>query len=190
MANVVDGFENDDVLHARLRDHVAVEAGERAGAGVVMQDAVAANALVKHADVGGLWVGEQAAGEFVGPACVLVYGGEGSVGNAVAERDDGGRLGGHFDVNAFQEDPAAEFGGTVQRLGADDVARRRITGLVRSAVLREMMDGLRRKEKTDGQVRARLARYCETGSLTASAPGGMMTPVRPPNVRPEEETTD
>jgi hypothetical protein len=89
VADVVDGFEDDDVLDAGLRDDVAVEAGERAGAGVVVQDAVAADALVEDADVGGL-VGEQAAGEFVGPAGVLVERGEGAVGDAVAERDDRG----------------------------------------------------------------------------------------------------
>jgi hypothetical protein len=59
-----------------------------------VQDAVAADALVEDAEAGGLLVGEQAAGEFVGPARVGVEAAVGPVGDAVAERDDGGALGG------------------------------------------------------------------------------------------------
>ena len=94
VADVVDAFEDDEVLHAALVEHVAVEAGERVGAGDVVQDAVAADAFVEHAEVGGLLVGLQAACEDVGPAHVLVGCAVGAVGDAVAEGDDRGGVGG------------------------------------------------------------------------------------------------
>ena len=49
VADVVDAFEDDEVLDAGLGEDVAVEAGECVGAGVVVQNAVAANALVEDA---------------------------------------------------------------------------------------------------------------------------------------------
>ena len=67
----------------------AVEAGERAGAGVVVQDAIAADALVEDAEAGGALVGQQAACELVGPATVGIERDEGAVCDAVAEGDDG-----------------------------------------------------------------------------------------------------
>ena len=152
VADVVDGLEDDDVLDAGLRDDVAVEAGERAGAGVVVQDAVAADALVEDAEVGGALVGQQAAGEFVGPAGVGVERGEGAVGDAVAEGDDGGAVRGDLDVDALDEGPGADLGGAIEGLGADDVAGRGVAGLVGGAVLREMGDGLRGKEEADGEI--------------------------------------
>ena len=73
--------------------HVAVEAGERAGAVAVVQNAVAADALVQHAEVRGLLVGLEARGEDVGPAAVGVAGGVRAIGDGVAEGDDGGGFG-------------------------------------------------------------------------------------------------
>ncbi len=90
VADVVDAFEDDEVLDAGLGEDVAVEAGEGGGAGGVVQDAVAADAFVEDAEVGGLLVGLEAAGEDVGPAGVGVAGAVGAVGDAVAEGDDGG----------------------------------------------------------------------------------------------------
>ena len=94
MADVVDAFEDDEVLDAGLGEDVAVEAGERVGPVAVVEDAVAADAFVEDAEVGGLLVGLQAAGEDVGPAGVVVGGAVGAVGDAVAEGDDGGGVGG------------------------------------------------------------------------------------------------
>jgi hypothetical protein len=56
VADVVDGFEDDDVANSGLRDDVAVEASEGARAGSVMEDAVAADAFVEDTDVRGLLV--------------------------------------------------------------------------------------------------------------------------------------
>ena len=92
VADVVDAFEDDEVLDASLGEDVAVEAGEGAGAGLVVQDAVAADAFVEDAELCGLLVGLEAAGEDVGPAGVGVAGAERAVGDAVAEGYDGGAL--------------------------------------------------------------------------------------------------
>ena len=101
MADVVDGFEDDEVLDAGLGEDVVVEAREGGGTGDIVQDAITADADVKDAEVGGLLVGGEAAGKEVGPTLVLVDGGVGSVGDGVPEGDDGGGLGFGFDVNGF-----------------------------------------------------------------------------------------
>jgi hypothetical protein len=62
VADVVDALHDDEVLDACLGEDVAVEAGEGGGAGVVVQDAVAADAFVEHAEAVGLLVGLEAAG--------------------------------------------------------------------------------------------------------------------------------
>ena len=114
VADVVDAFEDDDVADAGLGDDIAIEAGEGGWAGDVVEDAVAADALVENAKAGGLFVGLEAAGENVGPAGVGVLGGEGAVGDGVAEGDDGGVGGGDFDVDAFEEWPRGDGGGGLE----------------------------------------------------------------------------
>ena len=108
VADVVDALHDDEVLDAGLGDDVAVEAGEGGGAGGVVENAVSAYALVEHAEMCGLLVGLEAAGEDVGPAGVGVAGAEGAVGDAVAEGDDGGGFAVGGDVDAFEEVPAEE----------------------------------------------------------------------------------
>ena len=56
VADVVDAFEDDEVLDAGLGEDVAVEAGEGVWAGDVVQDAVAADALVEDSEFSGLFV--------------------------------------------------------------------------------------------------------------------------------------
>ncbi len=51
---------------------VAVEAGEGAGTGDVVQETSAADAFVEHADVGGCLLDLEARCEYVGPARVFV----------------------------------------------------------------------------------------------------------------------
>ncbi len=57
VADVVDAFEEDDVLDAGGGEDVAVEAGEGVGAVAVVEDAIAADALVDDAEVAGGGVG-------------------------------------------------------------------------------------------------------------------------------------
>jgi hypothetical protein len=109
VADVVDAFHDDEVLDSGLGEDVAVEAGEGGGASGVVKDAIAADAFVEDGEIGGLLIGLEATGEDVGPARVGVAGAECSIGDAVAEGDDGGAFGGDFDVEAFEEWPAVDF---------------------------------------------------------------------------------
>lgn len=62
-ADVVDAFKEEHPPDTRLRDHVTVDAGDRAGAETICEDAVTASGLVCQGDVGGagglLEAGEQ-----------------------------------------------------------------------------------------------------------------------------------
>ena len=152
VADVVDAFEQDEVFDASLGDDVAVEASKGAGAGGVVQDAVAADALVEDGEVGGVLVGLEAAGEDVGPAGVGVAGAVGAVGDAVSEGDDGGAVVGGFDVEAFEDGPGVDLFGVVELGGADDVAGSGVAGLVREAMDGELAEGLLGQVEADGHV--------------------------------------
>jgi hypothetical protein len=152
VADVVDALHDDEVFDAGLSDDVAVEAGKCAGAGGVVEDAVATDALVQDAEVRGLFVGLEAAGEDVGPAGVGVGGAVGAVGDAVAEGDDGGAVTVDFDVDAFEEGPGGDLFGRVEGLGADDVAGCGVAGLVGEVVHRDLGEGLGRDEEAYGEV--------------------------------------
>src|SRR5215469_2750442 len=49
-AEIVDAFEDDEGVDARLGEDVAVEAGECVGAEAVDEEMVSADAVIKHAD--------------------------------------------------------------------------------------------------------------------------------------------
>jgi hypothetical protein len=152
VADVVDALHDDEIFHSRLGDDVAVEAGECGGAGGVVEDAVAADALIQDAEVCGLLVGLEAAGEDVGPAGVGVACAVGAVGDAVAEGDDGGGFVVAGDVDSFEEVPGEEGLRGVERGGADDVAGDEVVGLVGEGVEGELADGLVGEEEADGEV--------------------------------------
>lgn len=152
VADVVDALHDDEVFDAGLGDDVAVEAGERARAGGVVEDAVAADAFVEDGEVCGLLVGLEAAGEDVGPAGVGAGGAMGAVGDAIAKGDNGGAVAAGFDIDAFEKGPGGDLFGRVEGLGADDVAGRGVAGLVGEVVHRDLGDGLGRDEEADGEV--------------------------------------
>ncbi len=152
VADVVDAFEQDEVFDAGLGEDVAVEAGEGAGAGGIVQDAVTTDALVEDAEVGGLLVGLEASGEDVGPAGVGVASAVGTVGDAVSEGDDGGAVVGGFDVEAFEDGPGVDLFGAVEFGGTDDVSGGGVAGLVREAVDGELAEWLLGQVEADGHV--------------------------------------
>lgn len=152
VADVVDALKDDDVFDAGLGDYVAIEACEGVGAGDVVEDAIAADALVEYAEFVGLLVGLEAAGENVGPAGVGVAGAESAVGDAVAEGDDGGAVFVRENVDAFEEVPAEELLRVVERCGGDCVACGEVVGLVGEGVEGELVDGLVGKKEADSQV--------------------------------------
>ncbi len=121
VADVVDAFKDDEVADGGLGEDVGVEAREGGGAGAIVEDAVAADADVEDAEVGGGFVAVEAAGEEVGPALVGVGGAGGAIGDAVAEGYDGGGVVGGFDVDGLEEEPVGEL--LVGRRGG--ISRRR-----------------------------------------------------------------
>ncbi len=104
-ADVVDALEDDDVLRAWLDQDVAIETRQRADAGTVAQDAVAGDAFVQHGHRN--LRRRKTPRKFIGPAVVRVHGRARSVGDRVAEGDDGRcrRRRIHFD--AREEEPCA-----------------------------------------------------------------------------------
>ena len=53
LPDVVDAFQNHHPLHARLRDHVAVEARQGIGGGALAQNAIAGDALIHDGEIPG-----------------------------------------------------------------------------------------------------------------------------------------
>ena len=152
VADIVDAFHDDEVFDASLRKDVTVEAGQGGGAGDVVEDAVAADALVEDAEIGGLLVGLEAAGEDVGPAGIRVASAVGAVGDAVAEGDDGGALFVGGDVDSFEEVPGEECLRGVERSGADDVAGDEVVGLIGEGMEGELVDWLIGEKEADCEV--------------------------------------
>lgn len=68
LPDVVDSLVDHDVADARLRQDVAAEAAERAGARPVAEDAIAADALVGDGDRRGFGDGLEAGEELVRPS--------------------------------------------------------------------------------------------------------------------------
>ncbi len=128
-ADVVDGFEDDEVLDAALGEDVAVEAGDGVGTGAIVEQAIAADAFVEDANGCGVFGGVQALSEVVGPAAVGVDGGSVAVGDGVAEGYNGGgaRIG-DADVDSFEEAPG--FGGArIAKFGGGGrIARGKVVG--------------------------------------------------------------
>ena len=93
MTDVVDTFEYDNIAGSRLSDHVPVKPCKRTGPGGVMQQPIAADALIQNTQVRRLLVGLQPASQHVGPAGVGVSGGQRAVRDAVAEGNDRGGIG-------------------------------------------------------------------------------------------------
>ena len=100
----------------------------------------------------GLLVGLEAAREDVGPAGVGVAGAVGSVGDAVAEGDDGGCFFVGGDVDALEEVPGEEGLWAVERGGGDGVARGEVVGLVGEGMEGELVDGLVGEKEADGEI--------------------------------------
>ena len=102
MADIVDAFEHHHPFHAGLAQHIAIEAGQRAGSGHVAQNPVAANPHVDHGDVGRRLLCRQPGRQQRGPTVIGVGGGEVPVRDGIAQGHDQPSGGGRRDVDALQ----------------------------------------------------------------------------------------
>jgi len=76
----------------------------------------------------------------------------GTVGDAVAEGDDGGAIVIGDDVDTFQEIPAKEWSGGVERGGGDGVAWNEVVGLIGKGMECQLGDWLIGEEEADGEI--------------------------------------
>ena len=122
VAEIVDAFQHDHVLHARLRQHVAIEARQRVDAEAdirraVVQDAIAADAGVEHADLRAAAPRLQTVRQNVRPAMIGVHGGAGAVGDRIAERHHRGGRFRRQHIHAGEKHPGGD-GRAVRERGA------------------------------------------------------------------------
>src|SRR5665213_437857 len=100
-----------------------------------MQDAIAADALVHHAEGTPALARDEAAGELIGPAMIGVELRYVAVGERIAERDDAAGCGGRLHLDGADDEERVR--GRLHRHygGSGEVARRRdVAGLMRIAV--------------------------------------------------------
>ena len=122
-AEIVDPLEHDQIAHAGLREHVAVEPGERVGAEPVAQHAIAADPVVDERQPRS---GGEPGREHVGPAIVAVGGGAVPVGDRIAECDDRPAAAGDIDTRCEipMLDAVADERGVAAMVARGDVAAR------------------------------------------------------------------
>lgn len=104
-ANVVYAFKYHGVADAGVGEDVAVDAAECIGSETVCEDAVSACGKVTEGDVLGSWEGLETAEEEIGPAVVLVGGGATTVGDGVANDEDGCLFRGNPGLDRREEVP-------------------------------------------------------------------------------------
>ena len=156
VANVVDAFENHEVFHARLREHVGIEAGKRVdaelrtfGGRAFVENAVAADTHVHDGEFGTGFA--QARGEGIGPAVIGVHCGARAVGDGVAKRHDRAGGGRGEDIHAGQKGPGGDRLRIVQRGGVRYVAGGEPGGLLGRGMEARAEDVAGQVE-ADGQV--------------------------------------
>ncbi len=105
IAQIVGAQQHDDMRHARLRQHVAIEPAQAAVAANVVQDAVAAEPLVHHAHRPSAAPRRQPAGKLARPVGPGVVRRDVAVGQRIAERHDPARARLRQHVDAADEIP-------------------------------------------------------------------------------------
>ena len=113
-AQVVDSLEKDDPLDALLAKQVALVAVHGSRSKTTAKNTVAANAHIEHTHLAGGLVGQQAAGEHVGPAVLLIGGRATAVGNRVAKNGHSSGLLGSLDLERQNVVPMVGCNGSAE----------------------------------------------------------------------------
>ena len=120
-SDIVDAFEQNYPRHARLAQHILVEASQRVHAGNVAQNPVPADALIHHRDRRRCRIAQQTLRQAGRPGVVGIGRRTRSVGNRVSERDDRRGIRGGQHVNSRKPIPG---------LRCDRVLELRLTGKI------------------------------------------------------------
>ncbi len=155
MAQVVDAFEDDEVLHVGLGQHVAVEPRQRihAETGVVrrvVQNAIAADAGIEDADSWSMHF-QQTRRQHVRPPVVAVHRGVRAIGDRIAECDQRRGRFGVENLYAAEKHPGGDFDRIGEGRGRGLVARRNIRSLLRG-VMNPRARCCPRNEDADRQI--------------------------------------
>src|SRR5438132_12241684 len=133
---IVDALEDEDVRHASLRENIPIEPCQRADAGAVHQDTIAVDAKVENTDTS--TCRRQAPREMVWPPVVGVRRGVESVGDRIAQCDEGAGAIRCDDIDSPDKEPRSSRGRARQFLAAELIARGgEIARLSRAAMNRE-----------------------------------------------------
>jgi hypothetical protein len=127
-ADIVYPHQHHHRMHARLRQHVLLEARGRIGTHAVAQQARAGDACIDHRHA----AGAEVPGELVGPAPVTVGRRAIAVGDGVAECDHRARRCRRIDPDPRQQGAAVQRRRTGQCGGRGDVAGGDMAGLLRA----------------------------------------------------------
>jgi len=152
-------FKHDDVAHAALGQHIAVDTRDCAGTRGFIQDAVAADAFVQHGDVGEIGILTKARGQHIRPAAIGVMRGVRAIRNGISERNHGagvwaGRNGaiGRRDIDAVKKVPGQERRGLRQLRRGGRVAFGEVVVLIGEEVEGFRAHDLRRQIEADGEI--------------------------------------
>src|ERR1700687_2347748 len=88
-AEIVYALKDDDPLHTRRRQHVAIETREGIRTQAIGQQMIAADALVGHSNVAGMRRALKALRQYIRPAVVSVGGGAVAVDVGISESHHG-----------------------------------------------------------------------------------------------------
>ncbi len=100
--DVIDAFENHEPLDARLRQHIAIEAGQRVDARAVAQKAITRDALVQHGDVRAARSGQPAEQE-TWPTMIGVRRRDRAIGDGVSKSHNRRSVGSGGNIDVRQE---------------------------------------------------------------------------------------
>ena len=136
VSQVVDPFEHDHVLHARLRQNIAIEPRQRVHAKPDIASDRSSTRLppipgVQHSNRLAAAPRAQTLRQNVGPAMIGVDGRPRAVGDRVAERHQGGGSLGGQHIHAGEKNPRGDGRGFRKLRRAREVARPDVVGLLR-----------------------------------------------------------
>ena len=108
-AEIVHPFEDNQITHPSLREHVTIKARERIGPQAIGQKMVAAIAMIENPDIPGRGRILQPSRQNIGPTIVTVGGSAVSIRNGVPQGDEGSAAGAGRHIHTSKLIPVIHF---------------------------------------------------------------------------------